>query len=301
MSYIETLNLVKKVRRESAYALADSVRLAGVRLVEIEEALQSWITKFHGEQHGFRIAEWYEVDLPLPRKNETAVGFKGPFLNRCRRNYGSVTKKRISNENEIRGICGKEFLELRSEYSRLTVKLGAVASILDIRCSPDLAGVPKKEKRCCYVLNRNDRIAELVGAIRDLEGALVEIDGHAEEMIFEFNAIEGGRKRYGSLLARWELPSRIPAKTLSGPSGPAVFFVSFNRTKRMTSPISELYERVHQRKPKGVCPLTKPMIQKSRLGKYHRRYREAYRNLLSVRSQRIELIQVLENIDKYVR
>lgn len=301
MSYVETVKTLTELRQKNVSNLGDAVKRLFHELLEVESKLEVIAERFHADQLQYRLDEWHEITFRLPGTSGSSMVFSGPFLSSCTREERKVIKRRVSRGELVRKIVGKDFVACRTRYVQLGEKLSAISNLLDVRIAPRVAAQPKGMRRAAFVADRLDRLERVVGVIGQLGAVIDSLDEKAEEAILAFNDIEGSAKRYGSLLSRWELPSRIPSTTLSGPVGPKAYFIAFNRTHRMTKPLEVLYQRVHARTPKEPCPLTRQMAQRSRLGRIYKRYREAYRNLVAVREERDAQIEILTTIKKYAR
>lgn len=226
------------------------------------------------------------------------VSSYGPYLSFCTRTNGRIKKVRVSDSTRFKEVVGGELAVAISEYRRLSNRLSAVTELLNLHCTLDRSSVSKGQVQEAFRKEAAVRIIEACKTIHGLSDSLDKIDADCDEAIFEFNAVEGKRKRYGSFLARWETPSRMPSKTFTGPTGPSVFYIAFTRGKRLSAPIRNLYLKVHQRSPRGEVPLTKQMVQKSRLGKHMQAYRDAYKRILILRHERNQLIDVLKAVQK---
>lgn len=301
MEYLEGLKQLREVRRVTIQDLAEKVRVLGETFVSTEKTLKELIGEFHSAQRGYRVSVWWQFDWTLPREYSSQISLSGPYLSHCHKRGQAVRKKRVPLDQCEPGLVWPDLRNAISEYREVGTRLNVVASELDLKCSLDRKSLPKSQSMAGFVEESRKRVGLMPQTILQLSDVMDELDGVVDEALLDFNAIEGQRRRYGSFLARWEVPSKLPAKSLSGPTGPGVFYVAFNRGKRMSSPIRNLYLRVHQRAPKGETPLTKQMIQKSRLGKFTSEYRTAYKQLLLVRSERDSVIERLKALQKRLK
>lgn len=301
MDYIQSVQHLRSIRANCIAELADKVEGLVDSLIVSERAVIEKVEEFHDSQRTFRVSNWYQVDWVLPKPYSTAVALQGPYLSECKKVGPRVNKQRINDPDTVRGIMGADLVQSISTYREAAIRLGKMAADLDMKSSVDRSQVRKSERISVFRKDRDQRIRRMPDTVRGLRKAIDHIDLAIDDSILDFNAIEGKRKRYGSFLTRWEVPSKLPQKTLAGPAGPSVFYIAFNRGKRMSAPIAGLYRRVHQRNPKGETPLTRQMIQKSRLGKFSADYRSAYKDLGLLRAQRNEIIEKLKDVQKRVR
>lgn len=298
MEYLESLARLKEIRAETIKELAEGVHALAEQFLVAEARLEHFIQEFHESQKGYRVSVWWQLDWVIPRPYSSSVTLSGPYLSDCMKEGSSVKKKRLTLDQEASEVLGKELVSAISAYREAGSRLNGLAEILDSKCSLDRRKLPKKKVLKAFRQESERRVRQIEQTIRGFASGLDQIDSGLDEAVFDFNAIEGRRRRYGSFLARWEAPSRIPARTLSGPSGPGVFYIAFTRGKRMSAPIRNLYLRVHQRPPKAETPLTKQMIQKSRLGKFTTEYRAAYKQILILKSERDSVIATLKAVQK---
>lgn len=298
MEYTESLKELRRVRRETIKSVSRTLESDAESFTKVGEALAEMMEAFHDRQRTYRISEWFQLDMALPKKHSTMISTYGPYLSFCTRKNGKVRKTRISDSVRFREVIGAELASAISEYRRLGNRLNATTEILNLRCTLDRSSVPKGQVYAEFCKEASLRIAQAHTTIGETSDALDKIDSDCDEAIFEFNSIEGKRKRYGSFLARWETPSRMPSKTFTGPTGPSVFYIAFTRGKRMSAPIRSLYLKVHQRAPRGEVPLTKQMVQKSRLGKHMQAYRDAYKQIRILRHERDQLIDIIKLVQK---
>lgn len=298
MKYIEDVQELRTIRKASVERIVSVLEDLVTEVVRAERSIEERIAEFHRSQTTFRITRWFEVELRMPQENDSAMVFDGPFLYRCFKEQGRIRKERINGRLMVLECLGKGFLDLQARYARMGLRLTKFAKALDVGITPAVAAAPKGQKRDRFKTDREARCRLMGQTIRQLEGSLEKLDEEADELIFDFNEIEGKFKRYGSLLCRWDVPSRMPATSVSVPAGPEVFYISFNRTHRMTKPIGYLYEKVHGKKPRARVTLTHEMIQRSRLGKYYSRYRSAYAAIQEIRHKRSSIIEVLEKIQR---
>ena len=301
MEYLEGLKQLRVVRRESIRELAVQADKLGEEFLDADTRLLKAISEFHQAQRGYRVSEWWQFDWSLPREYSCAIALNGPYLSAWSKEAQGVKKRRIAVDQCPPTLIGKEFRSAISEYREYGTRLNALAEELDLKSTIDRRVIPKSAVMQAFRGDAQSRIHQISDTIEGLAHVLDQLDAAADDALFDFNAIEGNRRRYGSFLARWEVPSRIPAKTFAGPTGPGVFYVAYNRGNRMSAPIRNLYLRVHQRAPRGETPLTKQMIQKSRLGKYTNEYRAAYKKLLFVRSERDSVIERLKALQKRLK
>ena len=301
MDYVRAVQELRSIRTSSIEEIAERVESLVEMLLDSEHRLREEMDAFHSSQRTFRITSWYQLDWVIPQAHTTAVALQGPYLSTCEKDGAKVRKKRLSDPSTLKAVIGKGLAQRISAHREAAVKLGQMAADLDLRASVDRDQVRKSKRMAAFTEERDRRLRRLPATIRSFGEALQQIDRSIDDAILDFNAIEGKKRRYGSLLARWEVPSNLPQKTLSGPAGPGVFYIAFNRGQRMSAPIVGLYKRVHQRSPKGETPLTRQMIQKSRLGKFTADYRSAYKNLGLLRVQRNDIIEKLRDIQKRVR
>lgn len=298
MEYTQSLIKLRNVRHDTIQGVSHTLERDAESFAKAGEVLAEMIDGFHERQRTFRISEWFQLDMVLPKERSTMISCYGPYLSFCTRTNGRVRKVRISDSTKFREVVGAELTVAISEYRRLGNRLNATTEILNLRCTLHRSSVSKGQVYAEFRKEASLRISEACNTIQGASDALDKIDSDCDEAIFEFNAIEGKRKRYGSFLARWETPSRMPSKTFTGPTGPSVFYIAFTRGKRLSAPIRNLYLKVHQRAPRGEVPLTKQMVQKSRLGKHMQAYRDAYKQILILRHERDQLIDVIKAVQK---
>lgn len=298
MEYTESLKLLRRLRHDTIKDVSDAIRRDAKAFAQIGQALTEMVYEFHEAQRTYRISEWWQLDMVLPKDYSTMVSTYGPYLSFCTRSNGRIKKTRVSDSERFREVVGSDLAVTISEYKRLGNRLSAITELLNLHCTLDRASLSKGQVQDAFRKESLCRIEEACTTMQGLSDSLDKIDADCDEAIFEFNAIEGKRKRYGSFLARWETPSRMPSKTFAGPTGPSVFYIAFTRGKRLSAPIRNLYLKVHQRSPRGEVPLTKQMVQKSRLGKHMQAYRDAYKQILILRHERNQLIDVIKAVQK---
>lgn len=298
MEYVESLSRLRRIREITIEAVAAEIENEAREFARVSDRLREAISEFHDGQRTYRISTWWQLDTALPKDYSTAVAEYGPYLSYCEQAGGRIKKKRVSDTSEVKRVLGAEMSALISRYKRLGTKLGGITELLNLHCTLERGELPKGKVREAFNAEARERMSGASQAVRNLASSLMKLDEMCDEAIFDFNAIEGKRKRYGSFLSRWETPSRLPGKTFAGPTGPSVFYISFTRGKRLSAPIRNLYLKVHQRSPRGEVPLTKQMVQKSRLGKHMHAYRDAYKAILNLRHERNEIIDTLKAIQK---
>lgn len=298
MEYTESLKELRRVRRDTIRNVSEKIRSDAKAFARIGETLAQNVDAFHRGQRTYRISEWWQLDMVLPKDYSTMVSVYGPYLSFCTRLNGRIKKNRVSDSDRFREVVGPELASTISEYRRLGNRLSSVTEILNLHCTLDRTSLSKGHVQASFRAESLSRIDLACATVLRLSDALDKIDADCDEAVFEFNAIEGKRKRYGSFLARWETPSRMPSKTFAGPTGPSVFYIAFTRGKRLSAPIRNLYLKVHQRSPRCEVPLTKQMVQKSRLGKHMQAYRDAYKQILVLRHERNQLIDVIKAVQK---